>query len=164
MRKLNKYGLDQAKDLIKTKYQTFDSLLEFAAELLLKVDDAEKVERELLDSSHFAGIVSKSINEKVRNITPANMMLKIQASLGNQFAVNALQSIYPNMEKGRKFKPTRAKGSMSIQNKFIHKLTKDNPHLSAKELERLADKSTSKMDIKSSTFANQVSKTRRQRE
>lgn len=63
------------------------------------------------------------------------------------------------VEKGVKFKPRRAQGSISTETAYIHKLATDNPKLSTKALLTIADRNIiGKMA--DGTFANHVSKAR----
>jgi hypothetical protein len=63
----------------------------------------------------------------------------------------------PYIDKGKKFKPGRQKGFISIRNQYIHTLAIQNPEKTAKELRLMADPDIIK-DMADVTFYKEVSK------
>lgn len=156
MKKFKDHHLEGVKNAIKANYSNYESLLELSANLLLSINDVEKVLHELSKNNMSTDVLSVSKDGKEKWITQSNWSLRVLSSLGNEFAQEALLKILPNLEKGQKFKTKRIKGAISYHNKYIHKLATDYPDLSAKELEKIADKNIVPVTMKSTSFANQV--------
>lgn len=162
MREFKKYQIENAKNAIEAKYRDYDTLLEYAAKLLLTNDDAWKVVNELSISNIEPVIVSVSAEGKESKTSASHMVLKVMASIGNEFAIEALDKIYPELKKGRKFKPQRNKGSIGIKQKHINELYRLHPQLIAKVLMAKADPNIIG-DMKEGTFANKLSIARKQK-
>lgn len=155
MREFKTHQINYTKKKIQANYHDYDSLLELSAKLLLTIDDAEKVLNELSIDNISPVVVSVSKDGVEKNISPSHMMLDILASLGNEFAIDALEKIYPNLLKGRKFKTGRPKDSVNDNTKHIQDLVKNNPNMTAKEMLAIADKSIIG-DMVLGTFSNKV--------
>lgn len=155
--------LTQKKQNLRNTYSDYESLLNHAAQLLNHSEELSSQIIELMlvfvalkDDGIETPFSVTSLDGAENRITFAEGVLRAYANVGNELSKVALETIYPSTQKGRKFKPNRPRGAKSDSTKHIEKLVKSNPNLSAKELERLANKNIIG-DIKSGTFANKVS-------
>lgn len=101
-------------------------------------------------------IVSTLYNEAL------DLLIKLQdrVKLEDNYSKNLMylfKATDQHRQRGLKFKPKRESGSSAANTKYIERLVAQNPNSSAKQLEKIA-KENKTGNIKSSTFANKVSK------